>query len=461
MHFRCSFTWSPRDPEPLREQIARQLRDRIVRGELSAGELLPDHRQMARQHRVAPSTFEAAYELLFADGLLTGTPADDVRVAELRPERRRDLVERLQLEKLVAQELGRRELEMARDVQRRLLPPSEVAGPGWEVAARCLPARVVAGDFYDILRHADGRVDVVVADVAGKGFAASLIMASVKAMLPFVNADGGVADLLVRLNGRLALELGRGEFVALAVARYSPSGRLVELANAGAPDPYLMRPGQPPQPLSVPGPRLPLGVREEVAYASRTVEVTADDRHSPAHRRSARGSRRRRGAAGIPGPGVDARPRTPDRIALFMASRALRRGPAAHQVACRRTTGLRRCWCRVTPKGDTVILNLSELSDEPLHAQISRQIRAKILSQDLAGDDALPSIRGLAKEQRVSVITVQRAYEDLEREGLVRSRRGKGFWVAPIPEGRKQTMAKERFADANWRSSWRTPPRRD
>jgi len=95
-----------------------------------------------------------------------------------------------------------------------------------------------------------------------------------------------------------------------------------------------------------------------------------------------------------------------------------------------------------------VILNLSDLSDEPLHAQISRQIRAKILTGDLDGDDALPSIRGLAKGQRVSVITVQRAYDDLEREGLVRSRRGKGFWVAPIPNGRKNTMAEERFADA-------------
>ena len=95
-----------------------------------------------------------------------------------------------------------------------------------------------------------------------------------------------------------------------------------------------------------------------------------------------------------------------------------------------------------------MILNLSELSDEPLHAQITRQIRAKILSKDVAGGDALPSIRRLAKEQRVSVITVQRSYEDLEREGLVQSRRGKGFWVAPIPEGRKQKMAKERFAEA-------------
>jgi DNA-binding transcriptional regulator YhcF (GntR family) len=43
---------------------------------------------------------------------------------------------------------------------------------------------------------------------------------------------------------------------------------------------------------------------------------------------------------------------------------------------------------------------------------------------------------------------VQRAYDDLEREGLVQSRRGKGFWVAPLANGRKNTMAEERFADA-------------
>lgn len=95
-----------------------------------------------------------------------------------------------------------------------------------------------------------------------------------------------------------------------------------------------------------------------------------------------------------------------------------------------------------------MILNLSDLSDEPLHAQVSRQIRAKILTEDLPGGEALPSIRGLAKEQRVSVITVQRAYDDLEREGLLQSRRGKGFWVAPIPEGRKQKMAEKRFETA-------------
>ena len=95
-----------------------------------------------------------------------------------------------------------------------------------------------------------------------------------------------------------------------------------------------------------------------------------------------------------------------------------------------------------------MILNLSDLSDEPLHAQISRQVRAKILSGVLEGGQTLPSIRGLAKEQHVSVITEQRAYEDLEREGLVQARRGKGFWVAPIPTGKKNKMAEGRFAEA-------------
>ena len=265
------------DPAPMREQIARQLRDRIARGELAAGEALPGHRRLARQHRVAPSTVLAAYELLADEGLITGAAAEQVRVAALAPDRRRDLTERLQLEELVARELGRRELELARDMQRRLLPPSEVAGPGWEVAARCQPARVVAGDFYDLLRHADSSVDLVIADVAGKGFAASLIMASVKAMLPFVTAEGGVAESLTGLNRRLAPEFGRGEFVALTLARYSPAERRVEVANAGAPDPYLVRPRRPPRPLSVPGPRLPLGVRPEVAYASRTTELAEDE----------------------------------------------------------------------------------------------------------------------------------------------------------------------------------------
>lgn len=95
-----------------------------------------------------------------------------------------------------------------------------------------------------------------------------------------------------------------------------------------------------------------------------------------------------------------------------------------------------------------MILNLSDVSSEPLHSQISRQIRAKVLAEELKSDHALPSIRALARQQRVSVITVQRAYEDLEREGLIRARRGKGFFVAPISDARRQSMAERRLSDS-------------
>ena len=86
---------SPSDPEPVREQIARQLRDRIVRGELGEGTVLPGHRRLARQHRTTPASVEAAYGMLIAEDLLTGEPAAGPRVASLPPERRRDLTERI------------------------------------------------------------------------------------------------------------------------------------------------------------------------------------------------------------------------------------------------------------------------------------------------------------------------------------------------------------------------------
>lgn len=94
-----------------------------------------------------------------------------------------------------------------------------------------------------------------------------------------------------------------------------------------------------------------------------------------------------------------------------------------------------------------MILNLTDLSDEPLQGQISRQIRAKILIGELPAGTSLPSIRALARDQRVSVITVQRAYEHLMHENLIHARRGKGFFVSELLSDEKKKMAIQRFAD--------------
>jgi Stage II sporulation protein E (SpoIIE) len=172
---------------------------------------------------------------------------------------------RKSVERLKEAEFAEKELEIARSIQQRILPPPELSGDGFRVLASNLAARFVAGDFYDFFRLPDGALGVVVADVAGKGMGASLIMATVKAALPFLADGRSVAETLREANRRIAPRLAPREFVALAYLRYEPDSGAFALGNAGLPDPYRVSNGA-AQVLSVPGPRFPLGVRAEVAY---------------------------------------------------------------------------------------------------------------------------------------------------------------------------------------------------
>src|SRR6185436_16842371 len=114
-------------------------------------------------------------------------------------------------------------------------------------------------------------------DVAGKGVAASLIMASVKSVLPMNAAVETGDETMRRLNEKLSRELSKREFVALACAFYDPATRRVTVANAGLPDPYLVRNGT-ATPLVVPGERFPLGIRAASKYESLAVEMQPGDR---------------------------------------------------------------------------------------------------------------------------------------------------------------------------------------
>ena len=77
-------------------------------------------------------------------------------------------------------------------------------------------------------------------------------------------------------------------------------------------------------------------------------------------------------------------------------------------------------------------LIISNSSGQPIYEQIVSQIKALIIAGELKEGDALPSMRLLAKELRISVITTKRAYEELEREGFLVSMTGKGSFVAGI-----------------------------
>ena len=82
---------------------------------------------------------------------------------------------------------------------------------------------------------------------------------------------------------------------------------------------------------------------------------------------------------------------------------------------------------------------ISNRSGIPIYEQIKEQVKAAIFSGELKEDDLLPSIRGLARDLKVSVITTTRAYSDLEVEGFVTNVQGKGCYVLP----RNKELAKE------------------
>ncbi len=88
-----------------------------------------------------------------------------------------------------------------------------------------------------------------------------------------------------------------------------------------------------------------------------------------------------------------------------------------------------------------MLIKLSQRSPLPFYQQIVEQIRALIVSGHLRPGQPLPSIRQLAAELAVSVITVKRAYLELEREGLITTRQGRGTFVSPqLPQDIKQKL---------------------
>ena len=86
-------------------------------------------------------------------------------------------------------------------------------------------------------------------------------------------------------------------------------------------------------------------------------------------------------------------------------------------------------------------IHIKNSSDDPIYLQIKNQIKFAILNGELGADEPPPSIRVLAKELRVSVITTKRAYDELEKDGFIHSVQGKGSFVAP----QNQELLRESF----------------
>jgi sigma-B regulation protein RsbU (phosphoserine phosphatase) len=168
------------------------------------------------------------------------------------------------------------ELARAAEVQAGLLPRAAPTLPGWELAVRFYPAREVSGDFYDWQEVGHGSLALTVGDVMGKGMAAALLMATVRAALRAVAPHHPPAEAVQLVAAALEPDLARADsFVTLFQARLEgPTQRLVYV-DAGHGLAFVRRASGAVEAL---GPRtLPLGVLAEETYREGVVTVAPGD----------------------------------------------------------------------------------------------------------------------------------------------------------------------------------------
>lgn len=126
------------------------------------------------------------------------------------------------------------ELRIARQIQMSLLPRQGLALPGVHVAALCLPAAEVGGDYYDLLPLSETRMGVLVADVSGKGTSAALYMAELKGLvLSLSRIHDSPARLLSEANRILSANMDRRTFITMTYAVVDVERRLMRYARAG------------------------------------------------------------------------------------------------------------------------------------------------------------------------------------------------------------------------------------
>lgn len=173
-----------------------------------------------------------------------------------------DLEHSLQERDRVASELNR-ELELAREVQRSLLPGESTVNLG--IVGVNVSAKAVSGDFYDVFKLQNDKIAFCIADVSGKGMNAALLMAKTSSLFRCLGKSiHDPSKLLTMINREIVETSIRGMFVTLIAGVFDPVKRQVQLANAGHLPALQMHNGQ--QVREYPAEAPPLGVMADASF---------------------------------------------------------------------------------------------------------------------------------------------------------------------------------------------------
>ncbi len=247
-----------------------------------------DVRKDARYYMVNPETrSEMAVPLLYKGKVIGVLDLEHVKVNYFNEDHQRTLVtlasqiavaiENARLYSRVAQQEQRLEhdLDMAREVQLRLLPPTPARQRHAEFATRFLPARTIGGDLYDFLPYDDERIGIAMGDVSGKAAPAALYAALISGIMRAATSQAlSPAAMLKQLNDSLQERKIDAQYVTMVFAVWNDEKQTLQIANAGAVQPLFCRGGQVE---TVQAEGFPLGMFKDVSYEEFTLSTRPGD----------------------------------------------------------------------------------------------------------------------------------------------------------------------------------------
>lgn len=241
------------------------------------------------QHSIVEAAFERRLrgesdryklELLRSDGsrtpvVVSGSPRRDLDTGQVFG----SVAVFTDITQALARQRMEQELDLAWQIQSSFLPHELPKVPGWQLAASLKPARQTSGDFFDLVPLLNGRLGVLIADVAGKGMGAALYMAVSRTLLrTYAIEYHEQPELALRAANRRLLSDTRADiFITAFLGVIDPFSGTMIYCNAGHNPPYLLRGPDGTAVQAMPRTGLPLGTFEDLTWEQKTVQLVSGD----------------------------------------------------------------------------------------------------------------------------------------------------------------------------------------
>lgn len=219
-------------------------REPIICADVRNNPIYINARDKTRSEMVAPiiSNDEVIGVFDLESDELNAYADDDLQVLMLLASQVAIIIEKVMLhEQLIEKKRLEGQLEVARQVQLELLPPSDPKLPGYDISAYNYPTEEVSGDYYDWVRIYDDQIGLVIADVSGKGVPAALLMSFLRASLRAATHIGYSPHIsMAKVNYLLWESIERNQFITAFYGVLDASSRTLAYANAGHNPPLLL-----------------------------------------------------------------------------------------------------------------------------------------------------------------------------------------------------------------------------